>query len=111
MSPQEESYLCHLISQESLQPKQKLLLETAEQLYGKKLKDLPAKTCTNFEAGESILEEKTLSHFRKEMVHYHFSITQLSFNMGKLTGDQHMLLRFSPPREQLSSVEQGMSEV
>ena len=73
MSLQEETYLCHLISQERLTPKQQLLFEAAQQLYGKKVKELSAKTDTNFEAGASVLNKKTLSHFRKHMEHCHFS--------------------------------------
>lgn len=94
MSPQEEAYLCHLMSQERLTPKQQLLFEAAQQLYGKKVKELSAKTDMNFEAGASVLEKKTLSHFRKHMEHCHFSISHFSLNMGKLTGAEKKILIF-----------------
>lgn len=94
ISSEEQTYLCHLLSLERLSPKQQLLLETAEQLYGKKVKEFPAKSCANFEAGEHVPKEKALNHFRKKMEHCHFSITQLSLNMGKLAGNNHSILSY-----------------
>ena len=66
ISFEEQTYLCHLLSLERLSPKQQLLLETAEQLYGKKVKESPAKSSANFEAGERVLKEKALKHLRKK---------------------------------------------
>ena len=91
MSPEEETYLCHLISQERLTTRQTLLLEAAEQLYGKKVKELPPKADMNYEAGASVLEKKVLSHFRKLIEYSHFSMTQLFLNMGKLTGNENTM--------------------
>lgn len=90
ISSAEQTYLCHLVSLESLSPKQQLHFELAEQLYGKKVKELSGKSCVDFEAGELVLQEKAVKNLWKKMEHCHFSITQLSMNMGKLAGTNHI---------------------
>ncbi len=78
--------MCHLLTLQTFTPKQKLLFETAEHLYGKKFRELQAKPCADFVAGEAILEEKAIVFFQKQMEHFHHSVAHLAFNMGKLAG-------------------------
>lgn len=76
-----------MLTLQNCTPKQKLLLETADHLFGKKFRELEAKPCDNVSAGEVVLIEKGVAYFQKQMEHFHLSITQLAFNMEKLAGD------------------------
>lgn len=86
MTSEEERYLCHVLTLQQCTPKQTLLCDVADSMYGKKFKDLPEKTCVTFAAGEAILLEKAILYLQKQMERLHYSVTQLAFNMGKLTG-------------------------
>lgn len=87
LSGEEELYLCHILSLEHQNPKQKLLCEIANDLYGKKFRDLQSRPCVNSETGEAVLVEKATFHLQKQMEHLHHSVSQMAFNMGKLTGE------------------------
>lgn len=87
ISSAEKDYLGNLLTLDFFTPKQKIMCEVAEQLYGRKFKLIEAKTCDNVLSGEDVLKEKALSYFRYDMECCHNAITQLAFNMGKLAGD------------------------
>ncbi len=86
ISCEEKVFLQHLLSLEAFTPKQKILLDVAEKIYGKKIKKLEAKHQVEFTSGETTLIEKALEYFKLVMEHHHASIAQLTFNMGKLAG-------------------------
>ena len=87
LSRKEELYLCHVLSLEHQNPKQKLLCVIANDLYGKKFRDLQARPCVHSTTGEVVLVEKATLYLQKQMERSHHSVCQMSFNMGKLTGD------------------------
>ena len=86
MSTEEMKYLSHLLTLDVFIPKQTILYEVAEKLYGRKLKKLEAKACDNFLSGENLLKQKALSYFRYDMECHHNEIAQLASNIGKLAG-------------------------
>jgi hypothetical protein len=87
MSSEEKVFLQHLLSLEAFTPKQKILFDVAEKMYGKKIKQLEARDLVEFSTGENTLTEKALDCFKLDMEHHHASIAQLTFNMGKLAGN------------------------
>ena len=69
-------------------PKQELLREIADSMYGKKVRELKPKPCINLLAGEAMIMEKALLYLQTQMEHLHYSVTQMAFNMGKVAGDR-----------------------
>lgn len=100
MTQEEGMFLSQMMHMETLLPRQKVLCEVAENLYGQKYKELVAETqdgvqsrvdeCTS--RGEELLLAKSITHLTKQMEHYHYSISQLACNMGKLAGEEFKLL-------------------
>lgn len=87
MSPEERTFMCHLIALDSLSPRQTVLYEAAERLYCEKtIKQLEPRLCSDGCPDGTVLKEKALSQLRRSMENSHYSITQLAFNMGKLAG-------------------------
>ena len=87
LSPAEEAFLCHLLTLDKCTPKQKLLNEIAESIYGKKITELKPKPCSSFVAAEALLMETAILYLRVQMEHLHYSVTQMAFNMAKVAGD------------------------
>ncbi|PFX25190.1 Retrovirus-related Pol polyprotein from transposon 17.6 [Stylophora pistillata] len=63
LSDEEELYLCNLLTLQNCTPKQKLLLETADHLFGKKFRELEAKPCDNVSAGQNMRRQSTSTVF------------------------------------------------
>lgn len=87
LSGEEEQYLCDILSLERQNPKQKLLCEVANDLYGRKFRDLQPRPCVNSATGEVVLVEKATLYLQKQMERSHHSVSQMAFNIGKLTGE------------------------
>lgn len=86
MTSDEATYLSHLLTLSKCSPKERLLCEVADEMYGKKFRDLQANPSPNYDAGEVILVEKAKFHFQTQMERLHHSVSQLACNMGKLSG-------------------------
>ncbi len=52
MTPEEITFLQHLLSLQAFTPKQKILFDVAEKLFGKKVKQLEANEDVDFSSGE-----------------------------------------------------------
>lgn len=55
-----EVFLCHLPTLDKCTPKQDILHEIANSMYGKRIPQLDPKPSTNYAAGESVLLEKAV---------------------------------------------------
>ncbi|CAB3998115.1 Hypothetical predicted protein [Paramuricea clavata] len=105
MSSEEKEFLQHLLSLEAFTPKQKILFDVAEKIYGKKITQLEAKDLVEFSNGENTLTEKALDYFKLDMEHHHASIAQLTFNMGKLADSSKQRKRI---RKKISKEKTGL---
>ena len=86
MSEDEKKFLEHLLALDAFTPRQKLLFDKAEKLYGNKVKQLQPKRSLECTSGEATLVDKVLAHLQLEMEHLYESLTRLSINIGKLAG-------------------------
>lgn len=85
LSPEEEGFLCNLLTMAKCTPIQEQLHEIANCMYGKKVKELKPKPGTSFMAGgEAVLSAKAIPYLQSQMKHLHFSVSQMAFNMGNL---------------------------
>lgn len=94
---EEEAFLLKTVGvkSERLSAQQKVLCEAARQIYGQQTYNLMVYRCggrqepTRMEAdgvGKNILQGKAIARFKKKMESYHYSISQMIYNMGKLGG-------------------------
>lgn len=85
LSPEEQGFLCHLLTIDKCTPQQELLHEIANCMYSKKVKELKPKPGTSFMAdGEAVLLAKAVPYLQLQMEHLHF-FSQMAFNMGKVS--------------------------
>lgn len=77
--------------------KHTVLCEVAKQLYGQQYTQLATRSAsasTELEIaiadvdcdGEKILQEKAICYLKNQMQRFHYSISQMVYNMGKLGG-------------------------
>ena len=94
MSSEEMAYVSHLFTIDAKTPKQAILVEISEKLYGNKVKELPVSPTSNlYVSGEKVLTVNSLEYLKYKMECYQNSITQLAFNMSKLAGEYFDVLR------------------
>ena len=87
LSLEEQTFLCYVLALDTLSPRQKHLYEAAKRIYGNRVKQLEPTLGEDITTDENGVKEKALSHLRDRMENFHYSITQLAFNMGKLAGN------------------------
>lgn len=86
LSSDEESFLSHILTLDSIPQRHQKLFEAAEKLYGSRVSKLLPKSSGNFSLGETLLKSKTLVYFKKCIDNSYHSITQMTLNMNKLAG-------------------------
>ena len=87
LSREEEVFLCHLLTLGKCTARQQLLREIADCMYGKRIRQLDPKPSPTYAAGENMLSEKGALYLQTQMEHLHYSVTQMAFNMAKITGN------------------------
>lgn len=90
ISAEEMAYVSHLLTVDNKTPKQVFLVEIAEKLYGKKVKELhasPTPSSNLHVSGEKVLTVNSLEYLKYDMECCQNAITQLAFNMSKLAGE------------------------
>ena len=101
LTAEEESCLRQLLVKEAPTPAHTAVLLAAEQMFPQqytKLLRSPTQPCTeqlNLDSAEKVLAEKCIPLFRKKMESSHFTIAQLSYNMGKLSGKSAPMVKCS----------------
>ena len=89
LSREEEVFLCQLLTLGKCTARRQLLQEIADCMYkyGKRIRQLDPKPSPTYAASENVLSEKGALYLQTQMEHLHYSVTQMAFNVAKITGN------------------------